>query len=193
MCFAIQVSGIILRPFYSRVRDARRDRISPSLSLNFHQTVTIRATKSNNRPANLLRARQSFVELPSTRTNFLFNSQQNATPSLFIAKIQLEPFLKRLFRFFPHFDPCHLLHLHLHASEIRFRIACIYFHHRHIPRVIYTQKGELHACKPVNRLYANRIEKRINAMEDFSMGIGYRFVCRYVGRWAKFAIVGLFG
>lgn len=86
MCFAIQVSGIILRPFYSRVRDARRDRISPSLSLNFHQTVTIRATKSNNRPANLLRARQSFVELPSTRTNFLFNSQQNATPSLFIVK-----------------------------------------------------------------------------------------------------------
>lgn len=43
MCFVIRMSDIILRPFYSWLRDVRWDHILPFLSLGFHQAVTIRS------------------------------------------------------------------------------------------------------------------------------------------------------
>lgn len=44
MCFAIQVSGIILRPFYGRVRSPRPYIVS--IFLDFHQMFTIYAQRN---------------------------------------------------------------------------------------------------------------------------------------------------
>lgn len=83
MCFAIQVSGIILRPFYGRVRSPY---IAVSIFLELPSSVyDLRATKSN-RPANLPGQSVSFRQLPSPRP---FKRSNSFLPSFNASRLRL--------------------------------------------------------------------------------------------------------
>lgn len=156
MCFAIQVSGIILRPFYGRVRSPY---IAVSIFLELPSSVyDLRATKSN-RPANLPGQSVSFRQLPSPRP---FKRSNSFLPSFNASRLRL--FNRETLRFLSLLPFCPVTSYHNGTIAH--------------PWNIYTRR-ELHACKPSQpRLY--RIEKRIDANGRFLDGVGYRYVCRYV-------------
>lgn len=146
MCFAIQVSGIILRPFYGRVRSPY---IVVSIFLELPSSVyDLRATKSN-RPANLPGQSVSFRQLPSPRP---FKRSNSFLPSFNASRLRL--FNRETLRFLSLLP----FALSLPTTTVQLRIRGIYIHGENYTRV----NSRSHVC----------IESRkgLTRMEDFSMG-----------------------
>lgn len=148
MCFAIQVSGIILRPFYGRVRSPY---IAVSIFLELPSSVyDLRATKSN-RPANLPGQSVSFRQLPSPRP---FKRSNSFLPSFNASRLRL--FNRETLRFLSLLPFCPVTSYHNGTIAHPWNIYI------YTERIYTRVNPRSHVC----------IESRkgLTRMEDFSMG-----------------------